>query len=172
MAESAAVIFLDMDGVLSTPRAYVAQMDLPHPDRWIDPVAVRYLNVLCRAAGAAVVISSTWRLHETGDRFAANLARWGFAGALHSDWRTKRLEGLRGDEVREWLSRHPEVQRHVILDDDADFYADQPLVLTDPDGGMMREHLRAALAVLLPDEPAALVRAMKERLGRPPQVSA
>jgi hypothetical protein len=157
------VVFLDMDGVLSSPRAFIVQQDRPnHSDKWIDPIAVRALNMLCRAAGAEVVVSSVWRLNRTRDEFRNILERNGFDGALHEDWRTiQSREGFRGDEVREWLERHPDVSRHVILDDDGDFHPGQPLVQTDTTDGLGYRHLEEAFRVLIPDDDSALLKAMR-----------
>ena len=34
--------------------------------------------------------------------------------------------GFRGDETKEWLANHPQVERYAILDDGSDFHEDQP----------------------------------------------
>lgn len=144
-SEPTAVIFLDMDGVIATARAHRAQRDRPLPDRWIDGEAMGHLNALCQASGAPVVISSTWRLDTSVGEFLAIVRRNGFTGQMHRDWRTKSLNRpigsliaakSRGDEVQEWMSRHPEVMAHVILDDDQDFYPHQPLVHTEFECGL------------------------------------
>lgn len=155
------VIFLDMDGVISTWRAHKAQPEKPLPDRWIDAEAMANLNRLCEQSGASVVISSTWRLNRTREEFQTILSRNGFTGALHHCWRTKDMAApigsgglwwavIRGDEVRAWLSDHPaeQIERHVILDDDSDFHSDQPLVRTDFQIGLTEAHVAAALALL------------------------
>jgi len=143
------IVFLDMDGVLSTARAFAAQQHKEFPDCQIDPIAVQYINLLCEYAEAEVVISSTWRLGRTRDEFIALLNRNGFTGKLHEDWRTKQLpSSFRGDEVEEWLHRNPGVNVHVILDDDSDFYDHQPLVKTNSLDGIMQDDLRKALEIL------------------------
>lgn len=68
-----------------------------------------------------------------------------FDGHFHFDWRTKniRSDERRGGEVKEWLSRHPEVVDYVILDDDRDFTAEQKTnhcVFTDDIEGMLFKH--------------------------------
>lgn len=145
-----AVVFLDMDGVISTPRARMAQAHRKrNEDRWIDEVGVRHLNRICQAGEAQIVVSSTWRLGRTRLQFAALLRRHHFLGSLHEDWRTVELKGRpRGEEVREWVARHPEVTRYIILDDDADFDPDQPLILTDSVDGLLYRHVEAAMKAL------------------------
>lgn len=49
---------------------------------------------------------------------------------------TPTLSGIRGDEVNAWLAKHPEVEKYAILDDDSDFYPDQPLFKTSFTGGL------------------------------------
>lgn len=143
------IVFLDFDGVVSTPRAHMARTDAPLPDRWIDPIAVKLFNLLCEATDAAVVISSSWRLLYDGrESFREMMLRNGFAAALHADWRTERIDGPRGDEVAEWLSRHPEVTAHAILDDESDFRDGQPLVKTSMEFGLGQDDVFKAARFL------------------------
>lgn len=154
------IIFLDMDGVLSTVRGWLTNTDKEIPDRWIDPVAVKLLNIICAETDAVVVVSSTWRLNEQRANFLDILQRNGFAGSIHDDWRTKDLRPQnknRGHEVVEWLSRHPEIEDHVILDDDSDFQDGQPLVLTDSYNGLLYEHFNEAKRILLRQPKSSLL---------------
>lgn len=156
------IIFLDMDGVVSTPRAYIVQADKPGRDRWLDPISMRYLDMLCGYSNALVVISSTWRLMYDGRQaFTDLLARNGCAAELHEDWRTAQFNtGPRGAEVQDWLDRHPEFTRYLILDDEADFLPGQPLVQTHMIDGFMQSHLQAAFAVLFPGDKMAMSNAI------------
>lgn len=153
------VIFLDMDGVISTRRAYLLRAGISLPDRWIDSAAMANLNALCSRSRSLIVISSTWRLNSGRRAFLAMMRRNDFTGTIHSDWRTKSLVSsipgsslvaatMRGDEIREWLSRHSETRRHVILDDDNDFYPDQPLVKTAFEDGLTEWHVARGLDLL------------------------
>jgi hypothetical protein len=153
------VVFLDMDGVLCTPRAALAL-----GDRGIitvlDPVAVGMLNILCLRADAELVISSSWRKMYPEHAFRSMLWMAGVRVEIHRDWRTVDAwdEGmnwhgmtLRGHEIEEWLSRHPEITHHVILDDDADFtrhQLDNHHVHCDPEDGMMFKHWRRASEIM------------------------
>ncbi len=130
------IIFLDMDGVIASPRAHMVREHVGDRDlRWIDPISLALLNRLCTEHNALVVVSSVWR----GDPgFREMFWRAGFTGAFHEDWRTRTepMAGFRGDDIREWLARHPEVTQHVILDDETDFHPDQPLVVCDMYNGL------------------------------------
>jgi hypothetical protein len=146
------IVFLDMDGVISTSRAQIVQRAFkPHPDYWIDPIGMHYLNLLCKAGNAIVVVSSSWRIGEDRQSFFEMLKRNGFSGDLHADWATQRINGPRGLEVAEWLTRHVDTDRHVILDDESDFLAGQPLIKTSMNYGIGLNDLIEALAILRPD---------------------
>lgn len=160
-------IFLDMDGVLNSERNVVAYGRYPHPLQpnfdthfhELDRIAVNMLKRLCHETGAKIVLSSTWRLIMTVER------QWVEAMNTYFDWEDFPIIGMtprsadnyRGSEVKafiaEWNLKHPEemIDCHVILDDNGDFYEDQPLVRTDPDVGFMLKDFVKALKILNPD---------------------
>lgn len=141
------VLFLDFDGVICSPRAYIAQEQRWHGNsaiRWADPVACDLVLRLLEKHVAWLVISSTWR--DIPDRCRIVLDRARLSLFLHDDWRTGRDEkGYRGNEVREWLSSHGNPP-YIILDDDTDFDEDQRpnLIVTDSHNGMMLDEFEAA----------------------------
>ena len=155
------VLFLDFDGVL-VHEGYAGE---PGDELWgehvIDPAAVAVLDAVCARAGAAVVISSTWRRNFSPDELRAMLARRGFRGAvagatpsLYRDAEGRRLE--RGDEIQAWLDAHPGVRAFAIVDDDDDMAHLRPfLVRTSMAAGLRPEHLDAALAVFAASEASA-----------------
>src|SRR3546814_982432 len=99
------IAFLDFDGVISSPRAYVVQPELPRDHRWIDPVSCKMIAKLQSDYGFQIVISSTWRGFGR-DRCAAVLAPYGLDAALHDDWRTNHWpDGSRPSEIDDWLER-------------------------------------------------------------------
>jgi hypothetical protein len=108
-----AVIFTDIDGVYNTPAIrslgkWAVEMDL-----------VRAVADIANKRGARVVVTSSWRYDQPE-------AMRDIAFPFHDDWRTTaRPDKVRGEEIREWLGRHPEVTRYAILDDWADFLPDQ-----------------------------------------------
>jgi hypothetical protein len=111
------VIFLDIDGVLNSFRTCIATGNYPHGlDKGLkhfDWIAIRLLQRLSDSTGVVFVLSSSWRiLHDYKDV--------GKALDLPIIDATKRLDGPRGAEIAEWLSRHPEVELYAILDDDSD----------------------------------------------------
>lgn len=135
------VIFLDVDGVMTSVRTGWHNWDI---------YAVSFLKWACEMSGTKIVISSTWRYNRNRDFFEAI-----FPNLIHDDWKTPNdLSNFdikcRGDEIKIWLDRHPEVDTYVILDDDDDMLGDQPLIQTDYHNGIMygdMEKLRLCLGL-------------------------
>lgn len=111
-------IFLDFDGV------WVNTLGTQLSKSIVDSQAVELISRIVREQQAKIVVSSTWRLGEDCLRLNTYLTLGGFSGsALHADFKTLRARSsFRGDEIDEWLSRHPEVTQYAIIDDDADFH--------------------------------------------------
>lgn len=113
------VVFLDFDGVLTTPATQFG---------FGDPNCVRELNRITTITDARIVVSSTWRFQGL-KAVRENLKLWGvIAEVIDVTPRLQDDSGSRGDEIRQWLIENPIVSRFVILDDDADM-------------GELREHL-------------------------------
>lgn len=116
------VIFLDIDGVLNSHRSAVAFGGYPHHAAdhrgKFDEVAVRLIRGIAKAAGAKVVLSSSWRCdpewREIGNALGIPLLD-----------RTPSMLGPRGKEIAAWLDNHPEVERYAIVDDDGDMLPEQ-----------------------------------------------
>lgn len=145
------VIFLDVDGVLITLESmrrfnetFKGAVNFPS-GMFICPKKLQALSDLCKATRASVVISSTWRKMdyplEEADTKILNPYLWlkgwlkYFDIPIHPDEKT--IEGdtiskggvfiscIRGDEIQEWLNRHPEIKKFAIIDDDSDMRPDQ-----------------------------------------------
>lgn len=104
------VIFLDIDGVLNCKKT-------PNPRKFpyiVDPKLLRRFDRLLKRTGAKVVLSSTWRLDPAGLFSAKHL------GVPFSDVCPDMPGSPRCDEVEAWLSRHPQVMRFAIIDDEDD----------------------------------------------------
>lgn len=154
------VLFLDVDGVLNH-RAIFQPSRSGSP---LCPTAIRRLRGVVSVTGCRVVLSSTWRVlpHHVEQLRAAG----GFPSP-HDDWRTIEMplevrNGIvvtihqRGDEIAEWLSRHPEVERYAIVDDDSDMLPHQLpfFVQTSFDTGLLDEHAARLVAILGEDDGA------------------
>lgn len=146
------VIFADVDGPLSPIRAWA----LPKPPReesrsfyaW-DPVACAMVKNVCDRTGGKVVVSSSWRLHGKEDCLAAFAFNGITAEYIHEDWATKVFRdpnrNMRADEIREWLSRHPEVTKFAAIDDDT--MDIENFVHVSTYNGLMFEHWEQMLTI-------------------------
>ena len=118
------VIFLDIDGVLCTYKSHWANCDGMMMRDW-DSESCKILKKICISNQVKLVISSTWRFEQHQEDFNTQYTKHFPGSLLHDDWRTKSLFKTRGHEIEEWLSRHPEVTKYRIIDDDTDFLESQ-----------------------------------------------
>lgn len=138
------VVFLDLDGVLNRSSNHVGKNCIlpiyqPCLDRFLEFVIQNDFQVVLSSSHRKLHVSpETLRscLHEVVDHF-------------HDDWRTGNdKRGHRGNEVRDWLLEHPEVEKYIIFDDDSDFYQYQPFIKTDHHFGLTDLDLLNAQNVL------------------------
>lgn len=118
--EQVKICFLDFDGVITaTHRAFLAGMDY-------DPIAASILNRALKEGGYKIVVSSTWRLGEPRLTLWTYLKLMGITVGLHEDYKTTEVHNrIRGNQIKEWLSHHPEVDDYIIIDDDCDMLEEQ-----------------------------------------------
>lgn len=124
------IIFLDVDGVLNSEKSIVEtymfrkENNLPKgaTDEVFPDEYLLNLKDLIDKTGAFIVISSTWRRHYPNDRkwnkLIANLKKYNLDTKIIDS--TPILYKQRGEEIREWLSKNPDVTNFVIIDDDSD----------------------------------------------------
>lgn len=112
-------IFLDIDGVLNTPGTWGAWVALGYAQA-LEPILVARFAALAERVDAHVVLSSTWRLACGLDGTRSALIERGWQRADRLIDETPHMpERGRGAEIEAWLDIHPEVERWVVLDDDA-----------------------------------------------------
>jgi hypothetical protein len=165
------ILFLDIDGVLNSADWYARQRnglgDLAH----FDPTLVRRVDEIARRTGAAVVISSAWRLSHPLDELRALLRRAGLVRAPIIG-ETPEIEGgildglVRAVEILHWLEDHPvearaqggaTVRSFAILDDLGDFGPLAPWhVRTSFDVGVTRADVEHTVALLTNGAPGTL----------------
>lgn len=167
------VVFLDIDGVLNTPRNYseynedrrargIAWGDLSDTsvEFLFDRKLVKNLNELVKAGAVDLVVSSSWRMFYDGadgrptfDELRLLLKRVGVQASILGP--TPIEEQRRGPAILEWLrANRPGGTRMAILDDEppGNFGPLRRwLIQTDPDVGLATEEL--SLAVLKLREP-------------------
>ena len=142
------ILFLDIDGVICTDRAYFAsgQDKTKTVLRTWDTIGIKLISRLCVDYDLKVVISSTWR-HRYDVPLI--LLTHGFVGEFHKDEKTDgKFSSNRGQEIRMWLDDHPEVTQYIIIDDDDSGIACTSLepfhVKTDSFDGILTHHWHQA----------------------------
>lgn len=158
------VIFLDVDGVLNSEVS--REQERNNFDNWMEhEVSEMHINNLKKivdATGAQIVLSSSWRFDHpkaTGRDFIVDplmkvLDRKLKAVGLDIIDVTPDLRGkIRGAEIQDWLDRHSEVERFVILDDDVDMKDEQKpfFVNTTFKNGLTDELANKAIEILNKD---------------------
>jgi hypothetical protein len=146
------IIFLDVDGVLTSPRVGIALSSgaLLVP----DPVVIGFLNLLIADFKPKIVVSSTWRKYHRFRSFQLWVESHGLTQNSFYEDAPYTVVGpdlpCRGDEVAEWLVRNPG-HRYLILDDGSDFLEDQKpfLVQTDSREGFLLKDYYSARKILM-----------------------
>lgn len=150
------LIFLDVDGVLNSSAWYDGFLSdhRPIPRPPIDREAVARLELVVRATGAHLVLSTSWRGEV---RLPLWLLQHGCSGAVVG--RTPYLYDRhgyhveRGVEIASWLRRKARcgvaIRSFVILDDGDDMGSLRSnLVQTTQELGLQDEHVEHAMALL------------------------
>ena len=152
------VIFLDIDGVLNTNWWYT-QMDRNTPkDKYgyaFDPKAVANLKRIVEETGADIVISSSWKclgLTQMEEMWNDRNLPGKIIGItpnsvsdellLHADIDSMELFHIRGEEIKEWLTKHGKrVSNYAIIDDMDNMLPEQQshFVQTNPEVGITKE---------------------------------
>ena len=161
------VLFLDIDGVINTLAecgyqkcfgeriARITSRSMFRKEQKVypfDPNALYNLYRIVEETGCKIVVSSTWRL---GVKNVQEMKNWfapgiipdaiidrtkSFCSTSHPELVDKRGYLQRGEEIWEWLQRHPEVTRYAVLDDDSDMDAVRgSFFQTDRYGGLDRK---------------------------------
>lgn len=151
------IIFLDVDGVIK-PNGEKGR-DCPEPHAmdhkaWPVEYVQRLQNIIDRVDDCAVVISSTWRKisrdHAMPGWWNAQFKEMGFDIEVLNTTASAN-NGFRGREVNNWLvynSTTYDVDQFVIIDDDSDFYENQPFYNVNGYEGIQDEDVDAIVAWL------------------------
>ena len=152
------VIFLDMDGVLNTPRVCATQKSSSNPFSWIDPVSVKLLNRLTQgteekySVNVKIVLSSSWRTGMEKHDFYLMTGLINLDASCMEDFKIPHPERdeIRGDQIDKWLARNPEVTKWLIVDDESDFHDHQKLRLiqTSMEDGILLRHYHQAEEII------------------------
>ncbi|ODT77683.1 MAG: hypothetical protein ABS76_26485 [Pelagibacterium sp. SCN 64-44] len=153
------ILFLDIDGVLCTTRASLAHGEYGL-SRYMDTVAIEFLNRLHEAAPYSIVVTSTWR--NEVDCTILLPAVGILAPLAHPEWRT----GIhhsgpssfhdRPREIDGWLSKHGSGVDYLILDDSMFSWTDDQharWVKCDSQDGISFQAMNEAFALFGADWP-------------------
>jgi|AntRauTorcE11897_2_1112592.scaffolds.fasta_scaffold00228_41 hypothetical protein len=151
--ETLKILFLDVDGVLTSFRTRCGLGAISGNMKKWDPVACGFLNRLHNVGGVEFVISSDWRRGRTRKHWEELLYYNGinpealFKGEA---WKTAVTYQVRGEEVDLWLKQNPVWDEYVIVDDDSSFYDHQQkhFVKTDGMEGLTSKDFRKICNVL------------------------
>ena len=161
------VIFLDIDGVLNTKWWYT-QMDRNTPkDQYgyaFDPKAVANLKRIVEETGADVVISSSWKsfgFSELEEMWKDRDLPGKLIGItpnsvsdellLDADIDSIELFHIRGEEIKEWLTKHgKQISNYAIIDDMDNMLTEQQsyFVHTNPEVGITDENAEKVIQIL------------------------
>ena len=144
------ILMTGVDGVLNSAE-WFASAQPQQKDGWglcsVDPKALQRIKYVCKATGAKIVLSSTWRLAPQMVEYLTEVAK------LEIYDMTPRIDSNnRAEEIMTWLKANPYVYNFAIIDDDEDA-GDHPelkprFVRTSWQRGMEIEHEEALLKLL------------------------
>lgn len=108
------ILFLDIDGVVNCATT-TARFD---GFFGIDPYMALLIDRIIQATGCQVVLSSAWRIEPNSYREVETRV----CKLLD---KTESFSNIRGNEIKKWLTEHPEVTCYAILDDNSDMLPEQ-----------------------------------------------
>ena len=114
---------MDYDGVVNTKmwneRGTKAYYNLPQDGKVNNFQAVQWLSEFCQKYHFDIVVTSSWREE---DNYKECLFHGGLREGIQILGCTEPGEDkMRGDQVQDYLRKHPEIEYYIILDDDDDF---------------------------------------------------
>ena len=158
------VVFLDIDGVLNTPRFQMIQVkncecDLYESQFNFDPICMNNLKELIDKTDAYIVVSSTWR-KDTDPRYMneiiGNLKLYGINDRIIGVTPDLSMEYnsslIRGHEIKKWIEDNKgnfDIDKFVIIDDDNDMFdLIDHLAKCDYQNGFINEVKETALRIM------------------------
>ena len=132
-------MFLDYDGVVNTPmwneKGTRCTYNFPHHGKVNNFQAVQWVSEFCQQYKYDIVVTSTWRMDSN---YKDCLVNGGLRDTIRILGKTPILPGeCRGQEVRNYLDKHPEIKYYIIIDDEDDMLNEQlsHFVQTNPNFG-------------------------------------
>lgn len=145
------IIFLDIDGVLATPKCWGAGRKTWHDDfsyGW-DKECVKLFNEIIEKTDCEIVFSSAWRVgynHTRGN--IKELFDHNGVNRVPFDVTPQKMSSHRSQEIRMWLETNGVPNRYCILDDDfIDTFPDN-FIQCDSEVGITEEIRDIVIALL------------------------
>ena len=152
------VIFLDFDGVITTHKSQYR----------LDEEKMKLIEHICNKTDAYIVISSSWRRFTLEDTIKdiTDTSNWsvpvpftpiervvGVTSRMYSfkgDDKNTHFRVPRGVEIERYLNEHTDIDKYVILDDDADMLLEQApyFIQTDAIEGLSEQDAEKAITIL------------------------
>jgi len=161
------ILFLDVDGVLNCSHTFqrrhnallitntaVKREEFAWPLGHLDEELIPRLNDIVEQTDCKIVISSSWRISTEFPYFKGWLVYRGFKypdAIIDKTPNLPMLDNCRGEEIKTWLVKHPEVTQYAILDDDiCDIQPVHPnnYVNTDGKEGLTNEKVKETINLL------------------------
>lgn len=147
MSRKCKYIFLDIDGVITTPSSGYC----------LDPEKMMLLGKLISLTDSWLVISSSWRAANVPDTIL-NLTDYDNQYVRDYPFMfTNRIVGItphiqggcRGDEIKAYMKEKP-CDAYIILDDESDILPEQMpfFVHTDGDDGITEDDVKKGMKIL------------------------
>lgn len=134
------VVFLDFDGVINSHQSAEFWHNKRDQEKWENemyaswqgtlreyiaqefcPIAMSNVEELIRRVpDLKIVVSSTWRLGETVESLKKIVYPSKLIADAIVDVTPRFIGNQRGDEIQDWLTRHPAVTKFIIIDDNTD----------------------------------------------------
>ncbi len=161
------IIFLDIDGVINTKEWHSKMTKDTPKDEYgyaFAPIAVANLAHIIDKTGADIVISSSWKFYGV-PKLRELWKKRNLPGTilditpntisdemlLNANLDEFQLGVCRGNEIKEWLSRHEDIiSNYVIIDDFDDMLSEQEdhVVLTESLIGITEWDAEKAIKIL------------------------
>ncbi len=150
------VIFLDIDGVLNKNSTSIPA---PSGCMFVEETLIRRLGRICRATGAKVVLSSTWRFGwydiqadksdsvNAEDYIALSSSLLALGIPIHGHTPII-YDGSRGDEIRHYLRQSRDIDSYIILDDVTVVGFAEHQIKTSPKTGLTDADAERAIKML------------------------
>ena len=114
-------VFLDYDGVVNTPlwgKDGICKYGFPEDNKVNNFQCVQWVSEFCEKYDYSIVVTSTWRAYKN---YIDCLVNGGLRSGIKVLGKTPMLHGkTRGEEIKQYLSEHTEIDNFLIFDDDSD----------------------------------------------------